>query len=302
MIRWLIVFALMFSGRFVWSESWEKSFETAVRAYQRGDYNQTIELLVPLLYPTILLPNQNLVIQAHKVLGISYVFVKNDMSAEKEFLAILSARPDYRLDPLVEPVAAVEFFERVKRRNAEVLQKIIEREKKETEQRRLFDLKREEARQKMLAQSGQVIEREIEINRYWINYVPLGVGQFQNGHRKKGFALMGTQLGMGAVSIAASIWFRAAYPNRLVPPDEADNARALNIIQVASGALFFAAVAYGIVDALVYYEPKVTTERRYWLKPKAPNEGARGSLSLNWIHLVPVTSPKHVGLGLFAEF
>ena len=101
----------------------------AQRAYQRGKYETTIKLVEPLLYPQLRLSRRKEVLQAHKLLGISHVFVKNNRAAEKEFLTILSMEPNYRFDSFVDPVVAVELFDAVKKRNAEILKRIVEREK-----------------------------------------------------------------------------------------------------------------------------------------------------------------------------
>ena len=256
--------------------------EQAAQAYAKGEYKRAISLLTPLLYPTIRLPSEDMVKRAHKMLGISYVFEKDEASAGKEFLAILSSQPDYRLDPLVEPESAVKLFDKVRAENAEKLQKIkagLEAERK----RREAELKRKNAQPKLQL----VIERETITRSFWANFVPFGVGQFQNGHRVKGWILFSAQIGLGVASLSSAIVYRVTFANQsIVPAEDVSSARALSAVQVITGAAFFAAVAYGIVDALLYYEPAKKREKRYQRK----------------LTLSPTFAPERAGLSLNLSF
>jgi hypothetical protein len=244
----------------------EEDLRAARRAYERSDYRSAIDLLSPLLYPRARFSSKNQLLEAYRLLGLSYVLEKDTEQAERQFLAILSQRPDFRLDPLVDPVSAVELFEDVKKRNAEKLKAIIERERREAERRQEAERLRVEAerRRAALAKRGQlVIERTVVKRHYALNFVPFGVGQLQNGQPRKAIALLATEAALGALSLATAIAYRVKWPDGHVSHDDASLARGLAITQVTAGALFFAAVAYGIIDALVYYKPVTVTERRF---------------------------------------
>lgn len=258
----------------------DEALQEAQRAYARGDYRSAIRLLTPLLYPTIKLSAESKVLTAYKLLGISYVFEKDRPAASKQFLAILSLRPDFQLDTLVDPEAAVELFESVKRLNEEKLRQIRARIEEETR-------RREEARRRAAARAGRrdetVVERTRQRRSFWVNFLPLGAGQFQNGHRGKGYALLATQLACGAVSVGSAIWHRTEFSGPLTRGSpEAERAERVAVTQVVSGALFFGALAYGIIDALVYYERETVSEKRYQRR----------------ITVAPTFSPRAVGLGL----
>jgi hypothetical protein len=267
----------------------ERVLEEAADAYVRSDFQTVIKLVRPLLYPRIQLTSQGQVIPAYKLLGISYLFEKDKVQAEKQFWAILSLKPDYALDPLVDPPAAVKFLAHVKKRNADKIKAILERERLERVRRRVeADRRREEDRRRALlaAQSQEVVERTIVRRALWISFVPFGAGQLQNGHRRKGFALLGGELALGALSLGTAIAVRFAYPNGLPRGD--DTARALDVVKVASGALFFGAMAYGIIDALIYYRPQTVSEQRYQRKrswsvsPTAASSGLGLELDLTY--------------------
>src|SRR5689334_20183452 len=52
----------------------EVELSGAKLAYERGDYDQAIALLRPLLYPEVLLGDEGQVVLAHKLLGLSSFF------------------------------------------------------------------------------------------------------------------------------------------------------------------------------------------------------------------------------------
>jgi hypothetical protein len=263
----------------------------AQRAYQRGKYETTIKLVEPLLYPQLRLSRRKEVLQAHKLLGISHVFVKNNRAAEKEFLTILSMEPNYRFDSFVDPVVAVELFDAVKKRNAEILKRIVEREKKEAELRKQAEARRlAELRQK---EADNRPKQKVAYNRYWLNFVPFGAGQFQNGHRTKGYALLGLQAAATASSMTLFTWRLA---EGKVPSDQADRARNMEIAQVVCGGVFFAAVLYGVIDAMIYYQPETSLGPLEKTVPptKSGSLGDASTVQSSWI-LAPTANAEGGG-------
>jgi hypothetical protein len=228
------------------------------------------------LYPTNEFSSQEQAVEAYKLLGISYVFEKEREEAEKQFLALLVLEPTFRLDALIYPNSVVEVFEEVKRRNEEKIKAILRKERREAEKRRQAELERKAELRRLaeLAQrSPMVIERTVNEHPYWVNFVPLGAGQFQNGQQTKGYVLMGTQIGFGLLSAGTALGLYAAYPDLQVPTAERGTVRALTILQVTSGALCLVSVAYGIVDAVIYHQPRSVRERRYQQEPEEDDQG-----------------------------
>lgn len=269
-----------------------EAFRLATEAYRRGSYAEVIELLRPLLYPTNRLKNRPQLLQAHKMLGISYVFERNRSRAEESFLAILAEKPKYQLDPLVDPPAAVRVFNQVKLRSREMLRKIDEAQRRE-EARRAAERKRRakeiEQLRKAARRANTVIERTRVKHSYWLNFLPFGVGQFQNGQLLKGFILMGLQAALGGLSLGMFVGLLAAYPNLTTElREDTTLPQTLNTVQIVSGSLFFATVLYGIVDALFYYRPEDVTVRRYQRKlrlrvaPQVSRNTIGGALELSF--------------------
>jgi tetratricopeptide (TPR) repeat protein len=278
----------------------DEDLKDAAQAYDRGDYGRVIKLLDPLLRPKIRFARQTQAKLAYKLLGISYVMTKKRAEAEKQFLDILSQDPRFQLDPLVYPQAAVQVFDDVRRRNAEKIKAILERERQEAERRRQEKLRQEAERRRLerLAQeAGTVIERTVVERPYWLNFIPLGVGQFQNGHKIKGWILLTTQLALAGVSLGAFIGSEYGLPARQLTPDELVQAETLMLVQVISASLCAALMTYGVIDALFYYKPRTVNVRTYQRKPKIPTKKSAAIWSL-----VPSAHDGGAGLQLGITF
>ena len=102
--------------------------------------------------------------------------------------------------------------------------------------------------------------RRVERRPYAVNFLPFGAGQFQNEQRGKGWAFLGAETVLGAVSLGAfianfmvygtsperdCIGGTASYVDGKCPADKIDHSREqtshdITRVQVVSGAAFFA--------------------------------------------------------------
>lgn len=274
-------------------------------AYDRGEFNRAVEIVHPLLYPDLRLQTENQIVQAHRILGVSYLFEKRQDQAAGEFRKLLQLSPDYRFDPLLDPPEVVDFFNKVRADySAELAQ--LEAKRKEAERERQRD--REEC-EKVRA-GPTIVERRVGRNSFTTNFLPFGAGQFQNGHRGKGWAFLSAEALLGAISVGAFATNLAVYglrPQRTCrynvgdaacPPayiDHTDENRSrwLTRVQVASGAAFFGTVAWGIVDAIYYYQPETR------LSLADPTERRHPTASLR---LSPAVMERAIGAGLSFRF
>ena len=153
-------------------------------AFDRGEFARAVEIVRPLLYPDIHLQSDAQIVLAHRILGVSYLFEKDQPEATREFRKLLQLIPDYRFDPLLDPPEVVDFFNNV-RKGYEAELSELEARRKAMEQARLRD---KETCEKVLA-GPTVIERRVGRNSFMVNFIPFGAGQFQNGHRQEGLGL-----------------------------------------------------------------------------------------------------------------
>src|SRR5450755_2899382 len=78
-----------------------EAFDRGRTAFGRAEYKRAIEILHPLIYPEVLLDSEGEVVQAHRMLGVAYLFQSQPDQARQEFHKLLELRPDYRFDPLM---------------------------------------------------------------------------------------------------------------------------------------------------------------------------------------------------------
>jgi len=244
--------------------------ERGKTAFGRAEYTRAIKILKPLLYPDIRLDNEGDVVQVHRMLGVAYLFENQPEDARREFRKLLELRPEYRFDALTDPARVVDFFNGVvKEEESEITALASARKKRDQEQ---ASRAQREADERCAAQRQVVLK-----NSFAINLIPFGAGQFQNGQHGKGWTFLGVEAGLGAVSVGALVANFAAFgisPRRRcldpqtsdtttpractnIDHSEADLSRNLTRVQVASGALFFAVAAWGIIDAIRNFRPTV---------------------------------------------
>ena len=245
-----------------------EAFDRGRTAFGRAEYQRSIEVLHPLLYPDVLLDSEGEVVQARRMLGVAYLFENKPEEARREFRKLLELRPDYRFDPLLDPQRVVDFFNGVVKEEEATIAKMVARRlqrEKELADKRQRDLR--------LHMSPTVIRTER--HSFAVNFVPFGAGQFQNGHRRKGWLFFGAEAALGAVSLGAFATNFGLYgltptrpckimtadgidcPTGSIDHSQEDTSRTLLGVQLISGGLFFAVAIWGVIDAIINFQPEV---------------------------------------------
>lgn len=232
----------------------EAQLGRAKLAYQRGDYGAAVLLLHPLLYPQALLAQEDQVLLAHKLLALSYFFEHNEAGAEQELNLLLSLRPDFALDPVVEPLKAVAFLDDIRRRNEQRLQDIRRRQAEE-EQRVKAETEALQRQAELLAQKRArrvYIERVVHKKFSALSLLPLGVPQLVDGRRALGAVLLTGELLTAGASVGSWLTVRLRYPDNTFPPREFTAAQALTATYLTTGVVFWGLVLTGLIDALLH--------------------------------------------------
>lgn len=239
-----------------------ETFERGRTAFGRAEYKRAIEILNPLLYPEVLLDSEGEVVQAHRMLGVAYLFAGQPEEAKREFHKLLELRPDYRFDPLLDPQQVVDAFNAIVKDEESAIAAIEGRRKL-----RDAEIAARLQREQRLHAPTTVIR--YERHSYLLNFVPFGAGQFQNDQRKKGWFFFGVEAGLAAISVGALATNFALYganpyrkcldnqpttgPCMDIDHTQEDHSRDLLGVQLVSGALFFATAIWGVVDAVRHY-------------------------------------------------
>ena len=286
-------------------------------AFGRAEYARAIHILRPLLYPDLRLDSYEDVVQAHRMLGVAHLFENQPDEAKREFRKLLELRPDYHFDPLLDPPRVVEFFNGVRREEAgEIAALEAARKKRDAN---LAARRQQEADARCAAQARLIVQSH---HSYAVNFVPFGAGQFQNGQRRKGWAFLGVEAALGAVSLGAFVTnfalFGASHQRRCLDPttsgdttgvahncmnidhSEEDLSRNLLRLQLISGGLFFATAAWGIVDALQNFTPMISSETEPTRGGAATSRGTAGAAAR--LRVSPLPIPRGSGLGVAWTF
>jgi hypothetical protein len=209
-------------------------------------YEEAIPVLTYLLYPNARLSSRADLVEAHVLLGVSHFETGNRVDAHRELDEALFLDDSIALDPLLFSGEAIAFFEERK-------QIFLERVRSEEETRKLAEER---------AQLRRVLENMIVIERkpYYINFVPFGAGQFQNGHDGRGIFFFVSQTVLGGTSAGLWGWQVGKYGyNGTVPRDEVGTVLAVQQVQIATGVACLGLMVAGIIDSLIHYE---STTRR----------------------------------------
>jgi hypothetical protein len=269
-----------------------EAFDRGRTAFGRAEYQRAIEILRPLLYPDVQLDSEGEVVQAHRMLGVAYLFENKPDDARREFKKLLELRPDYRFDPLLDPQQVVDFFNGVLKEEQAAIA-AIEARRSLREQAQVAKREREALR---LSLPPTIVR--YERHSYAINFVPFGAGQFQNGQRRKGWFFLGAEAGLAAISVGAFVTNFALYGaaphrecNMTQPPGvqcdpqaidhrQENTSRALLGVQLASGGLFWAVAIWGVIDAIHNFQLEVQLPENGGPKvSRAPSSGAHLTFS-----------------------
>lgn len=225
-----------------------------------------------------------LLLEIHKLAGISAFNLNRPAVAERHLTAALRIDPDFTLDPFVFPPPVVEFHERIRKQLGPELQFIRQgRELEEARQRAAAaETARAEAereRRRLEAIPRRITTETIDRRSLFVNFVPFGAGQFQQGRTQLGLWLASLQGATAATSIIA-FWAHEALVDtvqydipgtklqtggvwrvtlRGIPPEDAFQAQNWRLIKTISAITFYGLYAFGVIDALIQHQDSIVT-------------------------------------------
>ncbi len=277
----------------------EERFQEARLEFEYKMFPRAIELLRPLLEPSVQLTREADIAAAREMLGLSYFYTGDEVRARDQFIELLYVRPLHQLDPFLIPPPAVRFFEAI--RSEPALKEKLERIERERQAALAEERRRKEAQ---AAVRKVYLERSVSEHWWALNLLPFGIPQFQNGHRTKGIALAVT----GGLSLLVNlmsglvVWGLADEDLRYAR-GEMGLARGFQITQYTALGVFGALWIYGTADGFYHFEESTVEpfqRVREELVPggaPAPEQAPPGPAGL-----VPLAVPGGVGLGWQTRF
>lgn len=268
-----------------------EELDVARDAFRRRDWAAALPVLSSLLYPRPRLASLEDLFEAHVLLGMCAFESGDRATASREFDEAIYLESERQLDTVLFSDAAVALYD--ERRTAITDKLRIEEEKRQ------LALEREQYRL-MLASMVVVEKRD-----FYVNFIPFGAGQFQNGQTTKGIVFATAQGITGAVSAGIWMYLVGSYGlSGTVPPEDAAGVLRLQQIEIGTGAVFIALAAAGVVDALYHYKPSVVRRPdesalppHLRLKPEAPVAPPSTTP-----RVIPAPLPGGAGVSLSWEF
>ena len=241
-----------------------RRFEEGRNAYLYGNYQQAIDLLTPLLEPTLQLAAPEQVSEAYSLLGLAHFYLNHSADAERVFSALIFFQPEHQLDPVQVPPEAVSFFNALRERLADQLlarQQILSRS----------TVPEEEV-------SERVVVLEQQLNSPFVAALPFGIGQFQNGDQLAGSLFLISELLMTSLS-AGLFWYIEAHrgPGGRFPREDFDRLQRAQQVQLISGGLSVGLMVIGAAHALLTFQPRILLKRTTRSRPAPPPSLSRSS-------------------------
>ncbi|MBK8171090.1 MAG: hypothetical protein IPK60_12200 [Sandaracinaceae bacterium] len=253
-------------------------FQHARSAYESQDHRTAVARFEELLGGDVpRISTRALILESRKYLGASYLFLTRRADAEHQFELLLRDDPQYELDPVAFPAEVIQIFTDVRTRL------VSEATRTEAARREREEAARREAADRLLLERGRMDrllslagEERVEVqHQRWIAWLPLGAGQFQNGHTALGTTFLVAESLLLATSITTYIW-HATLPDssaltvqsRAEARTREENLVTLNYISLAA---FVGVAAIGIVDAHIRFVPFVSQTRHRDVPPELTN-------------------------------
>lgn len=222
-------------------------------------------------------------IELHKYAGLSAFYLRKQPQAESHLWALLQLDPDYALDPFVVPPPAIAYLESLRKQRSQQLDAIreqrrmgAERLSAESQERARSRAEAELQRRRIEELSQRLNEAPIPARSMALNFVPFGIGQFQQKRTRAGVLFAVTEGVLAATSIAAYLFYDALIQNmpvtvddrltpdgtftfyvRGIPSDRHQRASVLRTIKYGSAAAFFVVYGIGVGDAIIHHRDPV---------------------------------------------
>ncbi len=236
----------------------EARLATARKAFRDAEFAKIKPLLLPILEPQPQLTTRDDRNEARQLLGVGLFFeaqsAKGNLGrkelinqAKYHFLLALREDPRMVMDPLIYPASVVDLFEDVREENKEELDELIRKTEPQN------------------GNSGEMstvyVERQVQKNTYFLNFLPFGIGQFQNGDQIKGTLFAVTQALSLALNITSYLTIESLRSENGFYVVGADansgdfaDAQTWRNVMYGSLAAFVALYAGSVIDALLNYE------------------------------------------------
>lgn len=265
----------------------EREVELCRQSYELGKFADALQRARTSIGLPSFSPTQRAAL--HELAGLSSFNLGDVASARAHFLSLLQVDPDHQLDPFAVAPAAIKVFEQVRKENGPALELLrqqlavrAEQERAQREAQERLEREAEERRSRLEELTRTVTVRTVERRSLFLNFLPFGVGQFQQGRVEWGVLFALSEAALAVTSVIAYFAIDALYqpytitlPDRTLPGGLPYTATARRIptgrmgeyrvwtaVKFGTGISFYAVWALGAGEALWHHRPEVVTETK----------------------------------------
>jgi hypothetical protein len=260
----------------------DREVEIVKALFDAGKYSEAKARSLSTLATLTLSDTQKIAL--YQFAGIAAFNLGEVDNAKSSYLELLRINPDFELDPFRFAPPALKLFETVRKSNASELDRVrqliisareraaLERQTKEAA----------EAKQRIQTAGSEVLVRTVYRNSLVLNFLPFGVGQFQQGRTGLGVTLAVSEGVLAFVSVLAFWAIEGLFENvvfelpdrvtpdnqpfrlslRRIPESKKTEVAVWRALKYGAGGGFFAVWAFGVVDALLHHVPESVVETK----------------------------------------
>jgi len=242
--------------------------------FEYGKYDQVLAASTARLEQGALADAERL--ELHRLAALAAFNLNRQGDSRAHFRSLLRLDPDHTLDPFRVPPPAIALLDATRAELGAELDGIRRRKAaleaaraEEEAARRRERSELEQLRAELTELSDRVTVRVVERHHILVNFIPFGMGQFQQGRHGMGLTLAVSQGALAATSVVAyaTRWgLRERVTERisgrlgedpfvrdlwLLPTARRAEDELWAVVQYTAGIAFFAGWALGIVDALL---------------------------------------------------
>lgn len=261
--------------------------------FRAGHFSVAQPLFNDLLYPPPpKLASSDDLAEAYTNLGVCRAEGGDIEGAKREFEKALQVDPNHQIDQnVVTNKAVLRLFDDTK-----------------------TDIK---TRAERIAAQNQKIEYEkqlallrtntklYEAHSFGLNFVPFGIGQFQNNQIGWGVLFASGEGVSGGLTFGLWLYLVNKYGvscKNCVAPQDASTVRLMQQVEVGSGIAFLTLYVLGVAHSIYTYSPtKSVKVDDDFIKREILNKQRKKTSLLDRIHVSPIVTPTGVGLGLSWE-
>jgi len=221
---------------------------TARDEFRQGKHAAAIPVLNNLLYPDPRLARARDLVEAHILYGVCLFETGDNKGATREIEAALFLDSTQNLDSQLFSSDAIKFFNEIKAA-------------KDARDKAAADAKAAADERERLRQAIANL-RVVESRQWWVNLIPFGAGQFQNGQSRKGIFFAATEAAAAGTSVAIFFYLTNKYGyGGQVPKTDAADVRLLQQAAIGADIVFYGVAIWGVVDSFRNYKANVEVDK-----------------------------------------